>query len=273
MLHRLWLYAPKYSKYSLKPQKSIKGLARYFSSEQGLFYACTLFLNNQSFAIVFSIQNKYLVNIYMYKPSSLYSLVFIIYGCILSTTSWAEATEPKFDDSFYMSKICTAYMSKDDHEYCDDGYILKSETLNNGEVIETVLMDGLGGYGWNHTSLKKIDKDTYHVYIGCGSPCGTNILLGRGDKKQNFDLYFVFDMKSRCSVEYDNDKSLWVARRFFSDRKITLPSTHGTNDSAVYPNYNVEFDKKGHLIVKKHFSDEVIKTLPNPCSSNQKPHK
>ncbi len=44
-----------------------------------------------------------------------------------------------------MSKICTAYIHKDGHEYCDDGYILKSETLNNGEVIEAMLMDGMGG--------------------------------------------------------------------------------------------------------------------------------
>ncbi|WP_207803944.1 hypothetical protein [Psychrobacter sp. JCM 18903] len=110
-------------------------------------------------------------------------------------------------------------MSKDGHEYCDDGYILKSKTLNNGEVIETVLMDDMGSYGWNHTSLKKIDKDTYHVYIGCGSPCGTNILFGRGGKEQYFGRYFTFDLNSRCSVGYNNDKQLWTASRFFQIKK------------------------------------------------------
>ncbi|SLJ84186.1 hypothetical protein [Psychrobacter sp. DAB_AL43B] len=204
----------------------------------------------------------------MYKLTTHYSLVFIIYGCILSATSWAKSAEPEFDDSFYMSQICTSYITKNDVEYCDDGYILKSETLNNGEVIETVLMDGMGGYGWSHTSLKKIDKYIYHVYIGCGSPCGTNILFGLGGKKQNFDLYFDFDVKSRCTVEYDHDKNLWVARRFFSDRKIILPSTHGNNNSAIYPNYNVEFNEKGRLIIKHYFEDEIVQTLPNPCISS-----
>lgn len=240
----------------------------YFTSQQGLFYIRTLFLNIQPFAIVLLLQNKFLVTTYMYKPVSIYSLAFIICGCILSATSWAEAAESKLDASFYMSKICTAYMSKDGHEYCDDDYILKSETLNNGEVIETVLMDDMGGYGWNHISLKRIDKDTYHVYIGCGSPCGTNILFGRGDKKQNFDLYFDFDTKSQCSVEYNNDQKLWVARHFFSDKEVALSSTHGNSESAIYPKYNVEFDKKGRLIIKEHFSEKVLKTLPNPCSSN-----
>lgn len=154
----------------------------------------------------------------MYKFTPLYSLVFIIYSCIFSSISLAEAAEPEFDASFYMSKICTAYMSKDGHEYCDDGYILKSETLNNGEVIETVLMDGIGHYGWNHTSLKKIDKDTYHVYVGCGNPCGANMLFGRGGKEQYFGRYFTFDLNSRCSVGYYNDKQLWTASRFFSDK-------------------------------------------------------
>lgn len=240
----------------------------YFTSQQGLFYIRTLFLNIQPFAIVLLLQNKYLVTAYMYKPVSIYSLAFIICGCILSSISWAKAAEPKFNDSFYMSKICTAYMSKDGHEYCDDGYILKSKTLNNGEVIETVLMDDMGGYGWNHTSLKRIDKDTYHVYIGCGSPCGTNILFGRGDKKQNFDLYFDFDTKSQCSVEYNNDQKLWVARHFFSDKEVALSSTHGNSESAIYPKYNVEFDKKGRIIVKDYFSEKVVQTLSNPCSSN-----
>ncbi|MBF4488646.1 hypothetical protein IOD06_01905 [Psychrobacter sp. N25K4-3-2] len=206
----------------------------------------------------------------MYKLTPLYSLAFIIYGCILSSISWAEAAEPKFDTSFYMSKICTAYMSKDGHEYCNDGYILKSETFEDGQVKETMLMDGMGGYGWNHTSLKKIDKDTYHVYVyvGCGNPCGANMLFGRGGEEQYFDLYFDIDAKSRCTVEYDNDKNLWVARHFFSDKEVALPSTHGNSESAIYPKYDVEFDKKGHLIVKKNFSEEVVQTLPNPCSSN-----
>ncbi len=204
----------------------------------------------------------------MYKFTPLYALVFIIYGCIFSSISWAEAAEPKFDASFYMSKICTAYITKNDNEFCDDGYILKSETLNNGEVIETVLMDGIGHYGWNHTSLKKIDKDTYHVYIGCGNPCGANMLFGRGGKEQYFGRYFTFDLNSRCSVRYNNDKQLWTSSRFFSDKEIDFPSTYDPDAFAAYPKYNVEFDKKGRLIVKEYFSEEVVQTLPNPCSHN-----
>ena len=74
----------------------------------------------------------------------------------------------------------------------------------------------IGHYGWNHTSLKKIDKDTYHVYIGCGNPCGANILFGRGGQKDNtLAVYFTFDLNSQCSVGYNNDKQLWIASRFF----------------------------------------------------------
>lgn len=204
----------------------------------------------------------------MYRATSFCSLIFIIYGCILSSTSWAKSAEPEFDDSFYMSKICTSYIT--DTEYCDDGYILKSETSADGQTKETVLMDGIGSYGWNHISIGKIDADTYQVYVGCGSPCGANMLFGRGGKEQGFGLYFDLNAKSRCTVEYDNDKKQWVARRFFSDREIILPSTYDRDASAfaAYPKYRVEFDKKERLIVKENFSDEVIQTLPNPCASN-----
>ena len=204
----------------------------------------------------------------MYRFASFYSLVFIIYGCILGSIAWSKPAETEFDDRFYMSKICTAYMSKDGHEYCDDGYILKSETLNNGEVIEAMLMDGMGAYGWNHTSLKKVDKDTYHVYVGCGSPCGANILFGRSDKKQNFGLYFDLNAKSRCTVEYDDGKKLWVARHFFSDRKMTLPSTYGISKSAIQPKFSVEFDKRGDLIITNLMNNHDIKHLPNPCKND-----
>ncbi|MBH0086458.1 hypothetical protein I6E84_09535 [Psychrobacter sp. SCQQ22] len=203
----------------------------------------------------------------MYNFTSLSSLAFIIFGCILSATSLAKSAEAEFDDRFYMSKICTAYMSKEDHGYCDDGYVLKSETLEGGQVKETLLMDGIGSYGWNHTSLKKIDKDTYHVYIGCGNPCGANMLFGRGDKEQNFGRYFNFDLNSQCSVAYNHDKQLWTASRFFSDKEIALPLTYDPDAFAAYPKYDVEFDKKGHLIVKEYFSEEVVQTLPNPCTS------
>ncbi|WP_201554176.1 hypothetical protein [Psychrobacter immobilis] len=203
----------------------------------------------------------------MYNFTSYSSLAFIIFGCILSATSWAKAFESEFDDSFYMSKICTAYMSKDGHEYCDDGYILKSETLNDGNAREIVLMDGIGHYGWNHTSLKKIDKDTYHVYVGCGNPCGANMLFGRGDKEQYFGRYFNFELNSQCSVAYNHDRQLWTASRFFSDKEIALPSTYDPDAFAAYPKYNVEFNEKGGLIVKEYFSEEVVQTLPNPCTS------
>ena len=81
----------------------------------------------------------------MHRFTYFYSLAFVICSGILSSTAWGKSAETAFDNSFYISKICTAYMSKDDHEYCDDGYILKSETLNNSEVIEAMLMNGMDG--------------------------------------------------------------------------------------------------------------------------------
>ncbi|SJN20085.1 hypothetical protein CZ794_02585 [Psychrobacter sp. JB385] len=71
-------------------------------------------------------------------------------------------------------------------------------------------MNGIGGYGWNHISINKIDADTYHVYVGCGSPCGANMIFGRGGKEQDFGLYFDLDAKSRYTVEYDDGKKLWA---------------------------------------------------------------
>ena len=205
----------------------------------------------------------------MYRATSFCSLIFIIYSCILSSTSWAKSTEPEFDNSFYISKICTSYMTQNDAEYCDDGYILKSETLANGQTKETVLMDGVDAYGWNHISINKIDTETYHVYVGCGTSCGANMLFGRDSKEQDFGLYFDRHANSRCTIEYDNDKKQWVARRFFSSKGNLLPLTYDSDEFAfaAYPKYRVEFDQKGRLIVKENFSDEVIQTLPNPCSS------
>lgn len=64
-------------------------------------------------------------------------------------------------------------------------------------------------------------------------------------------------------------KKQWVARRFFSNKESFLPSTYVPDafTFATYPKYRVEFDQKGRLIVKENFSDELIQTLPNPCSS------
>lgn len=204
----------------------------------------------------------------MYKLTSFYSLVFIAYVYILSSAAWADSAETKFDDRFYVSKICTSYITRNDAEYCDDGYILKSETSTDGQTEETVLMDGIGGYGWNHISIGKIDADIYHVYIGCGSPCGVNMLFGRGSKEQDFGLYFDLDTKSRCTVEYDDSKKLWVVRRFFSDSEIILPSTYGISESAVQPKFSVEFDKKGNLIITDLMNNHDIKHLPNPCNND-----
>lgn len=204
----------------------------------------------------------------MHRFTSFYLLAFVICSCILSSTVWGKSAETAFDNSFYMSKICTAYMSKDDHEYCDDGYILKSETAADGQTKETVLMDGIGGYGWNHISISKIDADTYHVYVGCGNPCGANMLFGRGGKEQYFGRYFTFDLNSQCVVRYNHDKQLWTSSQFFSDKEIVLPSTYDPDAFAAYPKYDVEFDTKEHLVIKEYFSDEVIQTLPNPCNSH-----
>ncbi len=168
-----------------------------------------------------------------------------------------------------MTQICTSYIVRDDLDYCDDGYLLKSETLSNGQVKETVSLEGIGHYGWNHTVITKIDADTYHVYVGCGNPCGANMLFGRGDKEQYFDLYFNFDPKSKCSVEYDSDKKMWVARRFFSDKTIELSQTHATGLSAMYPAYKVAFDKKGFLAMTEFYGEKIIKKLPNPCIANK----
>lgn len=192
----------------------------------------------------------------MHRFTYFYSLAFIICSGILSSTAWGKSAETAFDNSFYISKICTAYMSKDDHEYCDDGYILKSETIASGQTKETVLMNGIGGYGWNHISINKIDADTYHVYVGCGG------------KEQDFGLYFDLDAKSRCTIEYDDGKKLWVARHFFSDSEIILPSTYGISKSAIQPKFSVEFDKKGDLIITNLMNNHDIKHLPNPCKND-----
>lgn len=193
-----------------------------------------------------------------------FSLITTIFFSLLINTS-LSAHSQEFDSSFYISKICTSYIIKDDNQYCDDGYLLKSETSKAGQVKEIKLLDGIGHYGWNHISINKIDKDTFHVYVGCGNPCGANILFGRGNKEQSFGRYFNYDLNSRCSVSYDENKTLWVSSRFFSDKVTVLPSTSGNNKSAAYPNYNVEFNDKGHMVIKEYFSEEVIQTLPKPC--------
>ena len=206
----------------------------------------------------------------MYKPSSIYSLFFVIFAIFSGANAWTKTTEPSLSNNFYMAKICTSLVTRYDNEYCDDGYILQSETLKNGRTKETIVMEGMGGYGWEHTSLNKIDADTYHVYLGCGSPCGANMLFGRGGEQQDFDLYFDVDAKSRCTVEYISDKHVWVARRFFTDKAIVLPSTKGVSESAMYPKYSVEFDSKGRLEIKNLFEDKVVQTLPNPCVKHLK---
>lgn len=199
--------------------------------------------------------------------NAFYSLsIFSVFclGFLFTISSLANPED--FNKTFYLTKVCTSYITEDNNEYCEDGYLLKSET-SEGEVKETVLMDGIGGYGWKHISFGKIDDNTLHVYVGCGSPCGSNILFGRDDKEQYFDLYFSYNANSQCSVEYDPNKKLWIARLFFSDKEIVLPSTYGPSNSAVYPKYDVEFDKKGRLIVKGYFEEETVQTLPNPCTS------
>lgn len=94
------------------------------------------------------------------------------------------------------------------------------------------------------------------------------MIFGRGGKEQDFDLYFDLDAKSRCTVEYDDGKKLWVARHFFSDSEIILPSTYGISKSAIQPKFSVEFDKKGDLIITNLMNNHDIKHLPNPCKND-----
>ncbi len=206
----------------------------------------------------------------MYKCSFFYSLFFVTCGAIVVSNAWAKSADTDFDDSFYMTQICTSYINKNDHQYCDDGYVLKSETSETGETTETVLMESIGSYGWNHISINKIDADTYHMYVGCGNPCGANMLFGRGGKEQDFGREFNLDAKSRCSVGFNRDKRLWTASRFFSDKEIVLPSTYDPDTSAAYPKYDVEFDEKSRLIIKGYFDEEIVQTLPNPCAKRLK---
>ncbi len=201
----------------------------------------------------------------MHKSILLKSLVILCYSCIFNNTLWAKTTELPFDGSFYMTQICTDFKTREDQQYCNNGYLLKSETLSNGQVKETVSLNDIGHYGWNHITINKIDADTYHVYVGCGNPCGANMLFGRGDKEQYFDRYFDADIKSKCTVAYDSDKNMWVAHRFFSDKAIKLPSTYGIDDSKTYPTYKLVFDKKSILIMTDFYGEKIIKRLPNPC--------
>lgn len=48
---------------------------------------------------------------------------------------------PKFDDSFYMTKICRSFKIMNTMEVCDDGYVLKIEKHANGSTVETIVMD------------------------------------------------------------------------------------------------------------------------------------
>ena len=195
------------------------------------------------------------------------NLIIISLGLLFSSQLSAADSEFPFDESFYISKICTSYMTKDDFQFCDEGYLLKSETSKEGQVKETILLEDIGSYGWNHIVVNKIDNNTYHVYVSCGNPCGTHMLFGRGGKEQHFDRNFDYDVDSQCSVEYDYDKELWIARRFFSDHEIILSTTLGSSEPAVYPKYDIEFDRKGRVVVKDYFSEKTIETLPNPCLS------
>ena len=204
----------------------------------------------------------------MPKFISIVYFILVLCGYFLSSSSWAKTSETNFDNSFYIMKICKILINGDGYEGCEDGYILKGETLKNNKVKETVFMDELDGYAWDHTVINKIDLDTYLVHIGCGSSCGANMLIGRRDKVQYFDLYFNFDIKSKCTVEYNSDKNLWIARRFFSDKEIFLPSTHAVGMSVMYPKYNVEFDQKSNIIIKEFMEDKIIKRLPNPCTAH-----
>lgn len=205
----------------------------------------------------------------MHKSILLKSFLILCYSCVFNTTLWAKTTELLYDNSFYMTKICTDFETRRDIDYCNDGYMLRSETLSNGQVKETVSLDGIGNYGWNHIDINKIDSDTYHVYVGCGNPCGANMLFGRGDKEQSFGRYFSFDLNSQCSVEYDHEEQMWIARRFFSDKEIKLPLTHGIDESATYPVYKLEFDSKGLLVMTNFYGEKTIKRLPNPCGTNK----
>jgi len=176
--------------------------------------------------------------------------------------------EPVFDDSFYVTKVCREVSPQDeDGMSCEEGYVLKSERLADGQVRETIVMDDIPATLWYRTTLKQLDNDTYLMHLSCGNYCGSNTLIGRGHQDQDFGWWFTYDVASRCTAEYDQTKMLWVARPFFSNKTIDLPKTVGTSYTPAGLKYTLDFNKDSQLAVRNFMARQPKFILPNPCQA------
>jgi hypothetical protein len=182
---------------------------------------------------------------------------------------WAQyQPKSKYDDvtenmDFFLTKICTEQNQQYDH--CTRGYILKIEESGDRTVKESVFMDEYDGYGWSHTTISKLDENIYLFRLGCGSYCGGHTLVGRDEREQDFGYWFVYDIVNKCAIEYDNDKSLWVARPFFSNGAYELEQTYGDEKHATIPQYDIKFVDNSTFVAKNNF-DDTIEYINNPCN-------
>lgn len=164
---------------------------------------------------------------------------------------------------FFLTKICTE--QNEPYGECTKGYILKIEESGDRTVKESIFMDEYDGYGWSHTTITKLDENIYLFRLGCGSYCGGHILVGRNGREQSFDYWFVHDIVSKCAIEYDYNKNLWVVRPFFSDNAYELKQTYGGEKHAAIPKYDVKFIGNSTFITKNNF-DDTIEYINNPCN-------
>ena len=186
--------------------------------------------------------------------------------CASQANAQTMAAQSAVDDGFYVTKICRKVNPQDEDAIsCDDGYVLKSERLANGKVRETIVMDNIPNTLWYRTTIKQLDNATYLTHLSCGNYCGSNTLIGRGERQQDFGWWFTYDVASRCAAEFDSEKMLWVARPFFSNKTINLPKTVGTSHTATELKYTAEFTKDGQLAISEFMARQPKFTLPNPC--------
>lgn len=100
--------------------------------------------------------------------------------------------------------------------------------------------------------------------MNCGHNCGSNSLIGRGDREQYFDYWFDYDVASQCAIAFDYQKQMWIAQRFFSDETNDLPFTQGLANTAAMLKYEVEFGDDGQLIITDVIESQSSFS-PNPC--------
>lgn len=221
----------------------------------------------------------------MPSVSLFFKLLLFISSSLLCANVWASPINTSndlenspslndyFEDVFYVGKVCRESSSdmplneSYDDTNCEDGYVLKIEQLDYGEVQQSIVMDDIPSTLWHRTTLNKLDNNTYLMHMSCGSYCGANTLIGRGDQKQDFDWWFTYDVDSRCAAEFDHDKMMWVARPFFSDKTIDLPKTFGQSDTAAGLKYTAEFTNDDHLAISEFMADQPKFILPNPCQT------